>query len=246
MAAETQQDDRTRRDARAKKILLLLVPLLVILAVWQGPGAWKRVTNATDEAREKTESVQGDVVQGFQELAPSGVVTTTGEPGAPVELLASGALDDTDAAPEPAEGQLISFTRFDARDPFVQLVSDDSEPSPDESPPVSPAPPPSTGTTGGGTTTVVPDDGGTTTVPAAQASIRVNGTVTTVRVGETFPTSDPAFTLVAIEGGVAKIGLVAGSFSNGVQTIDLEVGDTVTLISQPDGARFTLKLVALA
>lgn len=78
-----------------------------------------------------------------------------------------------------------------------------------------------------------------------QVSISVNGTVTVVAVGDTFPTNDPAFKLVAIDGNIVKIGLAAGSFSNNVETLDLEVGDSVTLISQPDGARFTIEIVSL-
>jgi hypothetical protein len=107
----------------------------------------------------------------------------------------------------------------------------------------------STGTTGGSDDTAAVPGGGTgddTSDVTAQATIRVNGAPIVVSVGETFPSSDPAFTLVAVDGNVAEIGLVSGSFSNGVQTLHLKVGDTVTLISQPDGARFTLKLIELA
>ena len=41
-----------------------------------------------------------------------------------------------------------------------------------------------------------------------------------------------------------KFGLVEGSFSSGVETLDLDLGKSITLISQPDGFRFTIELVA--
>ena len=80
---------------------------------------------------------------------------------------------------------------------------------------------------------------------ASQVTLTVNGDVVVVAVGDVFPTADPAFRLVAIEATVVKIGLASGSFSNGVQTLDLEIGESVTLISQPDGARFTIKVTSI-
>ncbi len=239
---------RSSRDARAKKLLIVLVPLLVILAVWQGPKVWDQLSSATEATKSTTQDVQGKVVQGFAELAPNGTVTTAESPTAPAELVVSGGLQDTDPAPEAEEGELITFTRFSARDPFVQLVDDEatSEGSEEGSSTSSSSGSSSSGSTSSGsttTTTTIPDD--TSGATQTQATIRVNGIVVTVSIGETFPASDPAFILVAIEGGVAKIGLVSGTFSSGTQTLDLEVGDSVTLISQPDGARFTLKLIEL-
>jgi hypothetical protein len=238
---------RSSRDARAKKLLIVLIPLLVILAVWQGPKVWDQVSSATEATKSTTQDVQGKVVQGFAELAPNGTVTTAESPTAPAELVASGGLQDTDPPPEAEEGELITFTRFSARDPFVQLVDDEttSEGSEEGASTSSSSGSSSSGSTSSSstTTTTIPDD--TSGATQTQATIRVNGIVVTVSIGETFPASDPAFILVGIDGGVAKIGLVSGSFSNGVQTLDLEVGDSVTLISQPDGARFTLKLIEL-
>jgi hypothetical protein len=244
----SEETARRNREARAKKLLIALIPLLAILAVWQGPKVLDQLSSATEKTKAKTQNVQGKVVQGFAELSPNGTVTTSATPASPAELVSSGSLQDTDPAPEAEEGELISFTRFSARDPFVQLVDDQatSEGSGEGSTSSSSSGSTSTGTSGSSgptTTTTIPDD--TSGATQTQATIRVNGVVVTVSIGETFPESDPAFTLVAIEGGVAKIGLVSGAFSNGAQTLDLEVGDSVTLISQPDGARFTLKLIEI-
>ena len=256
--ARTEERLRQKKQAKQKKVLFLLLPLLVILGAVQGPGLVKRLS----KAQEATEDVQSQVVEGFEELAPSGPPTTTaGEPAtgtdAGAALVAADGLADTDAPPEGDEETLISFTRFEAHDPFVQLVDDVEEGTSESS---------ATGTSGStGTTTVdtgssttpstttvgstggdtgVADDSGTTAT-TTQVTINVNGEVVVVNVGETFPPGDPAFELRAIDGDIVKIGLASGSFSNGVDTIDLEVGDSVTLISQPDGARFQIKIVKL-
>jgi hypothetical protein len=249
---------RQEKERRQKKLLLfVLLPALAIAIAIQGP----KLKDLFSNAQEKTSAVQGDVVEGFKEVAPT--VPTETAPGAvssdptAVAISATEGLSDTDAAPKTDEGQLISFTRFDAQDPFVQLVSDetpsdqgdavpaDAAPATDSSTaptstvgatptPTASTPPPTT-TTGGSTDTAV-----------SGASISVNGSVVLVTVGQNFPENDPAFTVVSIEDNVVKIGLAGGSFSNGVDTIDLRVGDTVTLISQPDGARFQLKVVKIS
>jgi hypothetical protein len=82
-------------------------------------------------------------------------------------------------------------------------------------------------------------------VATDQAKISINGQVQTLSVGDKFPQTDPAFELVAVSAGQATIGLANGTFSSGVQTITLNVGEPITLISQPDGARFTLKLISV-
>ena len=241
-APKSEESVRARKDTRAKKVLILLVPLLAALVVWQGPKIVKQVSSA----QEKAGTVQGKVVQGFEELVPEGVPKTTPEAGSAAELAVSASLEDTDPAPEPAEGELISFTRFAASDPFVQLVDEDEEtvtPNAGTSEPTG-----SSGSSTAGGTGSTSGSTGTTTSGDVEvlATIRINGAVVVVEVGGTFPENDPAFELVAVEDGVAKIGLVSGTFSNDVETLDLQVGDTVTLISQPDGARFTLKLVELS
>ena len=73
----------------------------------------------------------------------------------------------------------------------------------------------------------------------------MNGISESVTPGGTFPTSDPIFQLVSIAPSSVKIGLVSGDFSNGAKTITVKLGKSVTLVSQPDGFRYTIKLVQL-
>lgn len=81
--------------------------------------------------------------------------------------------------------------------------------------------------------------------PAASgATIEVNGTAETVGIGDPFPADDPTFRLVSVEGQVANIGLVSGTFSNGSETIAISVGETLVLVAD-DGARYAIKLVSV-
>jgi hypothetical protein len=74
----------------------------------------------------------------------------------------------------------------------------------------------------------------------------VNGNVQVLAVGDAFPGNDPAFKIVTIGADSVEIGLVSGTFSTGVNTITVRVGEPVTLIGQPDGARYTIKLLGPA
>jgi hypothetical protein len=185
--------------------------------------------------------------------------------GTAVPVAASGTLQDTDLPPTAGEGQLISFTRFESRDPFAPLVDDDAGEATVEGAPPATTTPTVDPTTSAVPTTptalptpepVVPTVPTAPTVPtvptaapetpaASGVSLEVNGKATPLAVGDTFPASDPAFKVVEVVDSTSiKIGLVSGSFSEGVDTITLQVGKPVTLISQPDGARYTLKLVS--
>jgi hypothetical protein len=250
-------DPKKSRDARAKKVLLILIPVLIALVAWQGPKVLNQVRGEAPAeaapASQPSESSSGtEVPADGSEAAPSEAAPNAETPaeGAALPVANQQALPDTDLPPAPDEGQLIVFSRFEARDPFVQLVDPEEEGTNEEPsvstpstepPPPSPSTPPSSGSTddGGGSTVV--DDGDPT---ATGAKISVNGRVLTLVVGDKFPENDQAFTLVSVSTDSAEIGLASGSFATGQQTIKLELDKPVTLISQPDGARFTLKLIS--
>jgi hypothetical protein len=86
--------------------------------------------------------------------------------------------------------------------------------------------------------------GSAETPPASGATVEVNGASETVAIGSPFPASDPTFRLVSVEGQVANIGLVSGTFSNGAETIAITVGETLVLVAD-DGARYAIKLVSV-
>ncbi len=76
------------------------------------------------------------------------------------------------------------------------------------------------------------------------ATISVNGRLQTVRVGASFPSSNPLFRLVSVAHGMVRIGIASGSYASGAQTVSLATGKTVTLVDTADGAHYKLQLVS--
>ena len=175
----------------------------------------------------------------------------------PTEIAASSkkVLEDTDAPPEADEGQLISFTRFEARDPFVQLVDDQPEDTSttDDSgstptTPTTPEPTPTTPTTPTPTTPTTPTTpptGGTDGPAPTRVKVMVNGKTDVLDVGDSFPEKDPPSRSCRSVPSPSKS--ARGRFLlDRWDTITVKVGEPVTLISQPDGARYTIRLIGPA
>jgi hypothetical protein len=205
-------DLQKQKEAKQKKMLLVLAPVLLALLAWQGPKTVKAFTGG--EA-----APVPPVPAATTTAAPAGSAPTTGAPAAGTPA----GLPETERPYEALDGQLISFSRFDGRDPFDQAYA-----------PASAAPPDSSG--GGETSAEAPNT----------AEVEVNGAGETVAIGEAFPASDPTFELVSISGQTAMIGLVSGSFSNGAETIAIEVGETLVLVADPDQTRYAIKIVGVA
>jgi len=168
--------------------------------------------------------------------APAAGTATTAAP-------TSTTLDDTDDVSSAGPGQLVSFDRFVGRDPFRQgIVVKPADAGTGGATGGTPKPPtggPTGGSTGGGGT------GGSSGDSYTKATIEVNGVSEEVTEGGTFPESDPIFKLVKVTKGGIELGLVSGEFNAGDQTIAVKKGKTVTLVSQPDGLRYVIKLVSV-
>src|ERR671931_2134502 len=119
------------------------------------------------------------------------VTPNTTTPPATTPGSEAGGLPDSDPQLDPLDGQLVSFSRFSGRDPFVF---------------------PSTGSSRS---------------QSAGATIEVNGESEDVGINDPFPASDPTFRLVSVTDSAANIGLVSGTFSNGQETITINVGETL-------------------
>jgi hypothetical protein len=189
----TEAQIRAAKDAKQKKLLLiLLVPFIGILA-WQGPKTYHALMGGTPPPPPIT--------------APPVTPTTTTPTTTPGSE--PGSLPDSDPQLDPLDGQLVSFSRFSGRDPFVF---------------------PSTGSSQS---------------QSAGATIEVNGESEDVALNDPFPASDPTFRLVSVTDDAANIGLVSGTFSNGQETITINVGETLVLAAD-DGTRYAIKVVSVA
>jgi hypothetical protein len=187
--------------------------------------------------------------------APAPTPTPTAPGAAPAPAPApeqSGQLVDSDLAPEPAEGQLVSFDRFESKDPFIQQVSPGGPAATTgnaDEPPAQPS----------GDEGLAPEDEVNrgqdespeqSDAPSSEtrtAKISVNGVATDVAVSGTFPENQPIFKLVSLKGTTAKVGIVDGAYSTGSPTITLKKGGKpVTLMNTADGTTYVLRLVSVS
>jgi hypothetical protein len=165
-------------------------------------------------------------------------------PGAPAAQPAAGTaqLVDTDVPAGPTQGQLVTFDRFESKDPFVQQAIEESEGSAQPAPPA----PKDSG--------LAEDTGEAPPPPPAPpatrvqtATISVNGTSSQVTVAGTFPEGDPIFKLVSLTKTSAKVGIVDGTYASGSPTITLKKGGKpVTLMNTAEGTTYVLRLVSVA
>ena len=169
--------------------------------------------------------------------------TAPGAPGAaPTPATGSASLVDSDPAPVPADGQLVTFDRVESKDPFVQQVTD--TPSGQTSAPSVPV--------DADAKAKDPErNGGTQPAPQpaprpvdTTVTIAVNGSEHEVAAGGTFPQDDPIFRLVSVRNGTAKIGIVGGGYATGDPTITLRKGGKpVTLMNTADGTTYVLRFI---
>jgi hypothetical protein len=245
---------RKQKEAKQKKLLLVLVPIFLGLMVWQGPGYVKMLTGgeepaAAPPAETSTGAVPTTPTPTTPDPSTAPPPTTAAPGGAPAAP--SGAtpeLADSDRPAAADAGQLIAFDRFVGKDPFRQ-IGDTTPPAASEPPIVTPAPTNPVGPGGGSGTDPGGGNGGggdddEPGAPVA-AVLAVNGVKEMVRLEGTFPESDKLFVLRRLSRSSAWIGLVAGEFSNGRKSIEVRVGKTLNLVSQPDGIRYTIKVVSI-
>jgi len=164
---------------------------------------------------------------------------------APVPVAGSAQLVDSDPVLVPSDGQLVTFDRFESKDPFAPQVSDEPAAPSAAAVPVE-ADAKSQEPQGDGRLPA-PDDGPSTRqADPAEATISVNGARQDVEVGATFPESDPIFKLVSVKGNTIRIGIVGGGYANGSPTVTLKQGGKpVTLMNTADGTTYVLRLVGV-
>jgi hypothetical protein len=239
------KDIREAKDRRAKKLAIGGAVLLVAVLAFEVPKVLKHGGSSSTTPPAATTTAAAATPTASASTAPGTAAA------AALPTTASTKLPDSDRAPKVSKSQLLSFSHFAGKDPFVQQVSAASGPSAGAA---SGAIPPSTPTgvipaTPTATATSV-HVGGSAASPArtlaktGAVTLSVNGTVQTIRVGASFPSSNPLFRLVSVAHGVVRIGIANGSYASGTQTVALSAGRTLTLVDTSDGARYKLRLVS--
>jgi hypothetical protein len=163
---------------------------------------------------------------------------------APAAAPATGSAElvDTDVVAEPTQSQLVTFDRFESKDPFAQQAE---EKAGESAPAAENAPPKDNGLTED-PGQAVPESPPPPPAKAETATISINGVSTQASVGGTFPEDDPIFKLVSLTKRSAKVGIVDGTYATGSATITLtKGGKPVTLMNTADGTTYVLRLVSV-
>jgi hypothetical protein len=256
MARKSLADQQKAKEAKQKKIVLGLLPLLGILVFLQAPKLLHHSAGnvALAPPAATTDPAAVPVATGAVPsvgAAPS--VGTAASPGAPVSTPATSpsGLADTDIAPPAGDGQLVAFDLFSSKDPFVQQVqaagsASSSSDTPASSAPAKPAKSPvdpfsSSPSAGSAGKPTAPTEAMTTV-----AAVTVNGRLEQVQLTHDFPAAAPIFHLVTATKSVARIAVVDGAYQDGAPTLALPKGKTVTLLNTADGTRYALVYRGLA
>ncbi|HEU5244950.1 MAG TPA: hypothetical protein VFU33_11165 [Gaiellaceae bacterium] len=235
------QNLREAKDRRAKKLALGLSVVLVAVLAFEVPKVMHHGSSSSSSAPATTTTgVSTTPTSAAPTTAPTTASGTAAAAGAPTT--ASLKLPNSDALPQKSIGQLYSFSHFSGKDPFVQQISDSG---------------PGTAQTTGALTARVSgghkassagadhvQQSGRTLAATGAARISVNGQVQVVRVGASFPSSNPLFRLVGASHGGARIGIANGSYSSGAHTVSLTLGRSLTLVDTADGVRYKIRLLS--
>jgi hypothetical protein len=135
-----------------------------------------------------------------------------------------------------------ALTQFTSKDPFVQQVNPNTGAA-------SSAPAESAGSSSPASESATQTGIGSSSAPAAgsnTATIAVNGAEQAVSVSDTFPSGNPVFKLVSLDGNTAKVGVENGELKGGSKTVTLTQGEPLTLLNTVDGKRYKVELVAVS
>ena len=238
--------------AKAKKQKIILIVggvLLLVVGALQGPKLMKGGSSPAPvvAAQGTTADATGATTATAAGVStPSGATATAVRVSGPRAVLAGVTIRGGGGTPAAGEGQLLRFSLFAPKDPFVPGVSDEASGTT------------TTGSSDTGSTSTSADAGTTTSdsttsppppkapetkpVPLTEATILMNGKAYYLTVKDKFPQGDPLFVLVKVKQKVARIGVAGGSFADAA-TIPLIKGKRVTLVNDATGARYTLVLV---
>jgi hypothetical protein len=238
------KDIREAKDRRAKRLAIGGVIVLAAVLAFEVPHMLKKSGGNTSSPPAATTTDATTGVSASPATSAPGTAVAASLPATSTKL------PNSDVAPSRLKSQLYSFSHFSGKDPFVQQVSaSDITSSPGGSSGAS--------SSGSSSSKAAAASGVITAGPApaqqtaartlaqgGAVTIQVNGRAQSVRVGGSFPSSNPLFKLVSVNHGVARIGIAGGSYASGAQTVSLAAGRSLTLVDQSDGVRYKLELLS--
>jgi len=238
------KDIREAKDRRAKRLAIGGVVVLAAVLAFEVPHVLKKSGGSASSAPPAATAT--DASTGAS--APS-ATASPGTAAAASVPVTSTKLPNSDMTPRRLKSQLYSFSRFAGKDPFVQQVSaSDITSGPTGASGASSSSSSSSSAAASGVITAGPapaqQTSARTLAQRGSVTIQVNGKVQTIRVGASFPSSNPLFKLVSVANGVARIGIAGGSYASGAQTVSLATGRSLTLVDTADGIRYKLELLS--
>jgi hypothetical protein len=224
------KDVREAKDRRAKRLAIGGAVLLVAVLAFEVPKVLKGHGSSSSAPPAATTTTTGSDAS----------TTPTGTPvaAAAVPPASSAKLTSSDLAPRRSKSELYSFSHFAGKDPFVQQVSASD---------ITSSPSAVGGGGGSASKSAAPPVRTTAARMLAQTglvTLQVNGKTQPVRVGGSFPSSNPLFKLVSVSHGMVRIGIASGSYQSGAQTVSLVSGRTLTLVDTADGIRYRIRLLS--
>lgn len=250
MARKSAEDLAAAKQAKQKKLLLLLAPVLLALLAFQlpkllgGDDATPTATGATGAT-----GAAGTPVTSTPSPSPAAPVSVSGP-----KAVLIGVPVGTGLPARAGDGQLTTFSLFKPRDPFVQAEGSPSDPTDNSGGGASggsktpgavgdgkPAAAGGDGTTGSvAQPGVAPENGAA--APVLYATVAVNGVEEPLQLKQAFPKDDPMFKLVALKGKKAEIAIAGGRLTQG-RTVTLVIGKPITLVNTATGARYRIRLL---
>jgi hypothetical protein len=245
----------TDAAAKAKKQKIVLgvagLAFLALCAI-QGPKLLKG-TPSTPPAPAAAQGAVAPNTSGATVSAPppaTGSATVVTATTRRASAVLAGVTIEGGGTPAAGAAQLVSFSLFEAKDPFVPQGSTETSGTTettatptlsDTEPTTSTGPSGSTSSSSGDSTPSTAE-----TPPPAPATtnvtIEMNGKSYPLEVKEAFPKAEPLFKVAAAKPKLVRIGVAGGSFAD-AKTLPLKLGKQVVLVNQATGARYVLKLV---
>lgn len=231
--AATKTDYQAAKEAKQKKILIVMSIVLVVLLAWQLPKYLGGGSSAP-AAAPATPATTDPAAQPAATGTPTVGGTPAAAPSTDLRSVAGG------AKPKAGQAQLASFSLFKAKDPFVQKISDKVA-TPAK---VAPAAKPDKGAAAPGAPGVTPG------VPVAKppavvygfATLSINGVEEPVAAKAEFPAAEPMFQVFAIGKGMVKVGIAGGKLAHGKFAV-IKLGKSLTFVDNATGARYVVKLL---
>jgi hypothetical protein len=275
MTTTTTTIDLGLQQKKRRQVLFLAIGggLLALVLVFQLPKlmggdeaepatAETTATEAAPAAGETTTSTAPASTASEATTTPSAaLVIPAGTPVTSAQL--GGVVVPGRFAVESGEGDLLVFSMFPAKDPFVQQVDDQpatvgtdagytGEAAAPSATPAKPEPSaePAAGSTTDASGGVVVTGGDTaTTTPEKPpvltfATVSVNGKPVAITLKAPFPAPQNLFVVRKLTETSALLAIAGtGSFTGGRETVKLAMGKQLTLVDQASGVRYSLKLL---